>query len=252
MKIKNIDPGGKDKSIVELEQEVFVWLDLLGYSAIVEDEGRYDELVRLLEQFQSLFDTNEDYNTEIISDGLILIIKRETEKSLTNIFKEIGEKQLQFILDTGTFIRGGIALGSQLNDRSNDNRKYISSGLAKSHNIENKFVSWPIVGMDNVTIEKIKDHYNLPEAEDFNLLRSFNSKMECVYFIDFLPRRDDQKKIFFDLLAKNIIYYKEGYKQVKDERFNPGVLVKYLWLLRYFESRFDKQGNIPTLKGMIL
>ncbi len=120
----------------EIKNSIFIWLDILGYSAIVEDERKYIELSRLLKKFQELFNESDDYDSTIISDGIILRLKDASFTDLKEIIHDIGKKQFQFIKENRYFIRGGIAVGSKIEDTDDPNSAFVSNGLARAVYIE--------------------------------------------------------------------------------------------------------------------
>lgn len=241
----------KDSSVSGLrniEKSIFIWLDILGFGDAVEDEKKYVELSELLNKFQSLFNDEDDYSTNIISDGIILHIPTDKLHKLKDIFKSIGEKQFQFTLENGVFIRGGIAVGSKYENQNINNNVFISNGLARAVKLEAGYVNWAVIGTNKKVISEIQDLITISDKEDnFNLIRGFNKKGEDVFFIDFLS--NSQK--YVDLLNARIEEFSSKIKNPHD-RGSSNIRDKYIWLLRYYHHKYGNTQISQFLKGTIL
>ncbi len=240
---RNIIPSDKIK---ENTQSVFIWIDILGYSNIVEDDSQYIELSHILRKFQKLFNNSDYFNSTIISDGIILEISnihhnRNYDK-IIKILDEIGLIQFKFIIENNQFLRGGIAVGTKLENKKNEynkrdeinNKNFISNGLARSYNLESKGICWPVIGTNKKYLEKIKKIFYINNSKEiFNLSHSFNDKGDDIFFIDFL-KSPEIDLVIYNLLLSNKI------KEFKDA---PKVRNKYIWLYKYFNKY--KECNIP-------
>jgi hypothetical protein len=220
------------------EKTIFIWLDILGFADAVEDENKYRDLAELLKKFQSLFDNGHEYDTEIISDGLILQLKSNKANSIKTAFFDIQQKQFEFIKNTNYFIRGGIAVGTKLNTKNEVNSRFVSNGLARAVKLESKFINWPIIGSDLTNIQEIKKLISAPEEEDFGLIKCFNVVGQNVYFMDFIEKDETYYQILTDKIRKH--------------ENEPGIRAKYIWLLRYYHHKFDNNLLHNTLKGIVL
>lgn len=150
--------NAKPEDRIIQDQSIFIWIDILGFSDIVEDEKKYDDLKFLLLKFRKLFDDMSLFESKIISDGIILHISKDHHKydlrNLKKIFTEIGKKQFQFILDHKYPLRGGISVGSILQYGSNQN-DFISNGLARSYHLEATGVDWPVIATNFRYLNKV-------------------------------------------------------------------------------------------------
>ena len=221
----------------ETDKSIFIWLDIVGFSDAVDNEERYGELSELLTKFQSLFNECNDYNTNIISDGIILQISTSMYPKFVSILNDIGDKQLEFICNNKYFIRGGIALGTKLNNDKNGT--FISNGLARAVKVEEKYVSWPIIGTEKKNIAELRTFFNTNnEEETFGLLQGFNLRGEAIYFIDFLK---ESKKYYIILNDK-----------IKEYEKSPSIQSKYIWLLRYYHHKYNANNLDESLAEIIL
>lgn len=220
---------------VILAKSIFIWLDILGFADAIEDEEKFLELSKLLKEFQAIFTSIEECDTKIISDGLLLKIINPRD-NLNTILKTIGEQQLDFIIQHKTFIRGGIAIGSKLDDAGDCNHDFISQGLARAVKIETSFVDWPIIATNAENLELIQKFYMTEGTESFGLKQSFNRKGEKIYFIDCLEKPLEE---YHNLLNDKIYEFEE----------TPSVQSKYIWLLRQYYHRFpgtDRDARLST------
>ena len=237
----DIDPA--DTSILGNKQSIYIWLDILGFSVAVETEDRYGELFEKLKKFQDLFNESDNYDTEIISDGIILRIKkssRELRSDLEDIFDEIAKKQFQFILENSLFIRGGIAVGSRFDDSEDHNSLFVSSGLTRAVKLEAGHVNWAIIGTDEKTITTIRKLLDINNDEEyFGLSHGFNKKGQDVFFIDFLNEDEE----YLALLNEKIEEYKDKDRGVRD---------KYIWLLRHYTHNYGSGDIASCINGAVL
>lgn len=229
----NASPVGINQS--SKEEYLFIWIDILGFSGIVEDDKKYNELYDILKKFQAIFNNSHLYSTKIISDGLILfekIGKNEFNK-IIKIINDLSQKQFQFIKENKYFIRGGIAIGTKFEEFVIDNKKkeeeniFISNGLARAYNLESNTIQWPVIGINDKYLNLMKEYFSIDnDNETFNLTRAFNNNGESIYFINFIPDFEDQE--YLELL----------YSSIEQNKGKASVRNKYIWLLRHYLQKF--------------
>ena len=187
------------------DNSLFIWLDVLGFAEAVDDVEKYIELSELLKKFQALFVESDKYDTKIISDGLILYAKEPTEEMISLIFKEIAEKQFEFILKNKYFIRGGIAVGSRYESEEVTDQ-FISNGLARAYSLESSGIDWPLIATDEKNINRLKQMFRIDEANEyFGLEEAFNKNGKNIYFIDFIK----ENETYLKLLEEKIFEFKD-------------------------------------------
>jgi len=218
---ENIEPATTSST----DKTVFIWLDILGFADALEDETKFIELAKMLHSFQRIFDSIDGCHTKIISDGLLLRIINPSVNLLKDTFHLIGRKQIEFIVKHRVFIRGGIALGSKLQDIDDGNNDLISQGLARAAKLEASSVDWPIIATDDKNLEEIQKYFTSKD-ELFSLYPCFNRKGEKIYFIDFLDK-------------PNSNYYRIVNDKTMEYKDNASVHSKYIWLLRHYHHKFS-------------
>lgn len=222
--IPNVSPTATSN-----QDAIFIWLDILGFSNALEDGNAYNELHGLLKKFQTTFLSEHRYDLQVISDGIIIKIDSKNIDEISKIFKEIGEKQFQFILTEGYFIRGGIAVGSHFNLKEGDKNFFLmGNGLSRAVKMEAKSVHHAVIGTNLKTIQKIRDICELKSIEEplFGLKKTVNENGEDLFFIDFIQQNIDFENMLHKELRKN--------------RANPVIQKKYLWTYRYYINKFEK------------
>lgn len=221
--IPNVSP-----TTISNNEAIFIWLDILGFSDALEDGNAYNELYRLLKKFQTTFLSKHRYALEIISDGIILKISSKNIDEISEILNEIGEKQFQFILTEGYFIRGGIAVGSHFNAKDDEKFFLMGNGLSRAVKMEAKSVHHAVIGTNLITIQKIRVICGLDISEEsfFGLNKTVNENGDALFFIDFI-----QDKLEFETMI---------HEQLSGNRANPKIQKKYLWIYRYYISKFEK------------
>ncbi len=229
-------PSVSPTDVVNDNKSIYIWLDLLGFSDFVNDGTKYRELASHLKKFQAIFMDSDNYVTNIISDGIILRItksKRILQSQLSSILREIAEKQFQFIKDNGVFIRGGIAVGTKLEDDGDSNNLYISNGLAKAVKIEGSFVNWPVIGTSQSVLNDIKNLLDINEDITFGMKKAFNMGGQELYFIDFI--------------APDEAYYHLLNVKMEEHKDSAGIRNKYLWLMRYYHHSCNNSYTLDTV-----
>jgi len=214
-------------------KSIFIWIDILGFSQELEKSKNYDGLINKLEWFQTNFKSRvKRGSAKVISDGIILEI--ENTNNIQEVFHEIAELQLDFIINKELFLRGGIASGnpvkSQTENENLDECSYVSEGLARAVKIEESAVNYPVIGTNDKFFKEIKDILKLDILpKELGLMQAYNHCGENLYFIDFIINTElnieDMKK-FEQLLINNIT--KECSGKIRD---------KYIWLLRYYKTK---------------
>jgi len=192
----------------------------------------------MLNSFQSLFESINRCYLTIISDGLLLEIINPTVDIFKDTLKIIGQKQLEFIVEYNVFIRGGIALGSKLDDPKDRNNNLISQGLARAAKLEASSVDWPIIATNKKNLKDIQDYFTSKD-ELFSLHPCFNRKGEKIYFIDFLDK-------------PNTDYYRIVNDKTIEHKDTASVHSKYIWLLRHYHHKFsDTTRDVSMCKDEI-
>lgn len=224
---------------IEYTKSIFIWIDILGYSDIVEYESQYRKLSEILLKFQKSFENSDYFRSRIISDGILLEISTKNHndnyKVFIKILNEIGRIQFNFIIENNQFLRGGIAIGTKLEyqeteyndrkDRNYRNKNIISNGLARSYNLESKGICWPVIATNNKYLNEMRDFFGINNEEEFlELTHSFNDKGDDIFFIDFLKCPENNLEKYNLLLSHKIMEFKD----------NPKVRNKYIWLYKYF------------------
>lgn len=222
--IPNVSP-----TTISNNEAIFIWLDILGFSDALEDGNTYNELHGLLKKFETTFLSKLRYDLQVISDGIIIKIDSKNIDEISKIFKEIGEKQFQFILTEGYFIRGSVAVGSHFNLKEGDKTFFfMGNGLSRAVKMEAKSVHHAVIGTNLNTIQKIRVICGLESDEEllFGLKKTVNENGDDLFFIDFLQQNIDFENMLHKELSKN--------------RAKPVIQKKYLWTYRYYINKFEK------------
>ena len=221
---------------------IFVWIDILGFSKDLEVRNNYGMLKNTLSEFRNIFKMTFAHQA-VISDGILLEIPYENHQwnptKITDIFKEIADNQLSFILKHKKVVRGGIATGNPISKDDYDNRIYVSDGLARAYRIESIDSSWPIIGITQDEVSKLID-YSKSRNEDFGLKITYNASGKKIYFLNFVDsllassRTEDSVSEL-----KQLIEEKLEQNNSTDDRTRS----KYFWILKYLKSTLGT--NIP-------
>lgn len=221
-------------------EAIFIWLDILGFSAALENPDAYKKLHTLLDSFINTFLSNKRYALQVISDGIILKIGSKDSDDICEIFKEIAIKQFQFILKEKYFVRGGIAVGSHF--QTQDKEKILmGNGLSRAVKLEGKVVHHAVIGTNNKTIKQMRSICGLEVEEEqlFGLKKTVNENGDTLYFIDFLEQ---------DINFENMLH-----KQLSINKEKPMIQKKYLWIYRYYVNKFGSASRpFDDVLGVLL
>ncbi len=229
------------------KSSVFIWIDLLGFSALVENPNAHEKLIGHLRSFRDIFWNDSDYDSKILSDAILLQIKeyhhRNSHSRFIEILKDIGKRQFRFMLDNQVAMRGGIAVGQQLKfDRGEHG--YISTGLARSYHVESGDIDWPVIATNTQYLKEIRKIFNKPdESEQFGLTHAFNKGGDDIYFIDFVQLADTAQEIeSYERFVKIMLEQYDGKPQVRN---------KYIWLLKHLAKVKDSSIPEKWLKSIL-
>ena len=220
-------------------QQLFIWIDILGFSDALEDDSKYSELSNVLKVFRDLFIT---FNPLPVSDGVLLTLSLDDFKTLSDQLANIAELQFKFTIENTYFVRGGMAVGTKF-----EADFLISNGFARAVKSESQDIDWPVIGTKEETIRTLREYLKIDDpTELFGMLQSFNKKGESLYYLNFLPPPTD--KAYLD--------YRDILKRKLDEfRENPQVHQKYVWLQRYYYYRYgrnDLTSESASISGRML
>jgi hypothetical protein len=233
-------PSAPDPTSKQKDETIFLWIDILGFSERLEDVQKYKKLLENLNYYVSLFNESDFYDAEVVSDGIFIKIKENTD--IKSVFKEVGEKQIKLILQKEVFVRGGISTGI----RPDDKLPLVTNGLSRAVKLESKSVSWPVIATNKEFLEKLREIKNAPENEFFGLTQGFNQYGEEIYFVDFLDYIDKKDlTIYLSLVFQNINENKADFRYKN----------KYIWLLRQYYHKFGNTNYselVKELQGVVL
>lgn len=259
----------KDQSINRLTKEnyeatetVFIWIDILGFSAIVEDSSQYEALSSLLGKFKKKFNETSDYNASVISDGIILELNPNrynwSNRDFTQCFDEISKKQAEFACETETLIRGGIAVGTKRYNDNGKDRSFVSNGLARAYNIESHNISWPVIGTTESQMRKLENLCSGKMNDYF--CRAFDSCGKDVYFLDYFSRLEqNQRQAHYTFVVKKMEEFDKKLNEARIQNSESssiakiqGIRAKYMWLCKYFQKD-DNDFSFPqNYQGCVL
>ncbi len=193
-------------NLIDTEPRIVAFIDILGFSAIVNEyetdrrSNLLNELHEALEtavktSIENIVDTKaksdlkEFLEYRMFSDCLCISLPYiEFDNDFHIQFQSLAlvvHSYQTMMMHKGFFVRGGISIGSYFSDKN----MIFSEGLVKAHKIEQEIVN-PIIGIDKLTLERLGKNYKE------------NSK-GLFYEEMFLYNEKDPSKIFlnpFDIL----------------------------------------------------
>jgi len=225
---------------IEKKKFLYVWVDILGFrnELLRKDENIYNRLFEISNKFKEHFTSSTIETIISISDGLILVWNLD-DNNIDEIFNQLAELQMQFILEYGYVIRGAISVGIISNElykmylhEENNDIFLISNGLVKAYEMESKDIKWPIIATNIKTLEELRSIKRIVNEREFFGLQKINGNNEMyLYMIDFLEYLDEDKHIEYEnfLLTK-----------LSENKTNKRIFDKYYWLLEYYKNKTNK------------
>ena len=250
------------KENYEATESVFIWIDILGFSAIVEDSSQYETLSSLLRKFKEKFNETSDYTASVISDGIILELNPNryewSNRDFVRCFDGISKRQAEFACENKTLIRGGIAVGTKRYNDNEKDRSFVSNGLARAYNIESHNISWPVIGTTECQMRKLETLCNGKMNDYF--CRAFDPCGNDVYFLDYFSRLDeDQKEKHTTFVVNKINEYDKELNECPTSNSEPpsvartqGIRNKYIWLCKYFQKDNNDFSFPQNYQGCVL
>lgn len=231
-------------------ESLYIWLDILGFSKEIESSNNKAELSETLELFRKIF-SDISNKTVSVSDGILIVLDIPVQKwdidSLQEVFLKLAIRQLDFFIKNQRVIRGGIGIGCPINKDDWDRGRYISNGMTKAYSLESNFISWPIIGMDKLSIDKMRQKTGIviEKILDYlNLAESVNEDGDKIYFLRFIESKPDYIQIY----KKQIEMF--FYNKFEVEKVSGRVLLKYIWLYKYFKQVWEI--NLDNYEGWII
>lgn len=230
--------NSKDVSSKIEAETIFIWVDILGFSSLVDSTSKYEELSGLLVEFYKDFKgMKSPAECQRISDGIILKLNPSVRnpEDVKNFFLNVMNVQNQFVMKK-RYLRGGIAIGSKFivpdnkdgqntnNQKTNDSL-YISNGLSRAYNLESTLVTWPIIGTNAGYLKKMCSIYGKEIRKFFS--KTYSETKETIYYLNSykILNKNDQESVYKNALA--VIATMEK---------NPRVQHKYVWICQNLEK----------------
>ncbi len=235
---------------------LYIWIDILGFGDKLKrgNEDIFDDLFRKREKLAKKFTNEGDIQSEVIlliSDSLLIVCDLDRIEP-RKLFDNLARLQIEFILEEKEFMRGGMAVGrvsqaklKELREKNNNRIEevfLISDGLVKAYELESKNVLWPVVATTDEVLDEIRKVNHIDDVnESFDLERVRGTNHGVIYIVDFLKYLEDEDKRndFEYLLWENLKKF-ENNKRVFD---------KYMWLLEYYQVKFDSKIRTDKCKN---
>lgn len=229
------------------EKHIALFIDILGFSNILEKAGddaqELEKIYYTLREMSSWFMTDKeneyfDYKTIKIFSDCLYISSRELNYNHSDlspydqygsILCSIANMQTLLILNHGVFLRGGIAIGTKIQDNNNIE---ISSAYFKAVKIESRQAINPIIRLEEEAAFLIlnaqgKEDYTAGGPTDSYIRLKKDGRQNCYYFVDyldaFMSSGDDDIHRIFNKHKSRII-------QAYEDSPNAKTRNKYRWL----------------------
>jgi hypothetical protein len=244
------NPYHVDGAEPTLKKSVLVFMDILGYSAMIRDaaaDGRQQELLRalyrtLLDERNWLEDKNipaelrdlsqkDSYALKAFTDNIVMgwPVRDDAEAELGTALSKFAFFQLSMVME-GFFIRGAISVGEAYVDEI----AVYGSALTEAYGGESSLARDPRIILTSSAVEAAKGHIAYYAAAEIapharEILRDsdgqwFLNYLECVLIAE------HEHGPFFSELSRHRVAVEDKLRQHKG---NPAIWPKYAWVAGY-------------------
>jgi hypothetical protein len=249
--------SGKTPTLI---RSVFVFMDLLGYSALIEQsklDGNQQEVLELLHgalmggrtwleekhlpsEFRELSE-KDDYSLKAFTDNIVIgwPIRDDAESEFGNAFFKLAMFQFNMVT-SGFFIRGAISAG----EAYVDDVAVFGEALTEAHDGESCLARDPriiLVPSAVTTVQKHLCYYtpsiNAPHVRD--ILRDSDGQWFLNY-LDCVLIAESEQGPFYDELLKHKAVVEERLSKYKE---HPGIWSKYAWVAGYHNFFCDLHSH---------
>lgn len=235
----------------QLRRSVFVLMDILGYTAMIQEaehNGTQQDLLQKLhsslsagrnqlEEKHKAFEglkkltAKDRYALKAFTDNIVIAwpIIDDAEIELGSAFTKVAEFQFTMALD-GFFIRGAVALG----DAYVDDIAVFGDALTQAHIGESQFARDPRIILTDSAAQAVKQHLEYYHSPKFApQVREVLCDSDGQWFVNYLDSvliAEDEHGPFYDEFLKHKVSVEEKLSQYKD---NPSIFSKYAWVAGY-------------------
>lgn len=229
------------------ENRVVAFIDILGFREHVRqtltDTTHAKNIQRVLEFITELKHDNDQgllsekelgKEVSVFSDSIVISYPLSLKSACFYLLLDIIHLQLE-MMGLGILMRGGVTAGKLYH---NDHIVY-GPAMIDAYELESKRAIYPRVLVNPIIIEEgMKNALHDPEDELEQLLSLLEKDEDHQLFIDYMFQWQeiDEESAYFDALDTTKSLIKDQLQSLQD----PGVLLKYNWLKRYYNKTLDK------------
>lgn len=265
-----------DMDIIDTENAIVCFMDILGYSNLVCNERNKKKIYRILKNCLQNLQGNQDLlkqvrysiKKQLLGDALLFVLDiKKVPKQIGDLPQMCNVKQvfisfflrsicrafLEIIAETKYFLRGGIALGqyyqSYFDDDDKGNKFIFSKALAEAHELEKKAVT-PRIVLSNHLYSYIARKRRNTSLQNIDIFKSIDGLYYLSpYFI--LPNGNENVKDTKEIVGKVVKAVEFQIKIAKKK--NKSVFEKYRWFADYHNRAIVRKGingkfriSVPT------
>jgi hypothetical protein len=218
------------------------FLDILGFTARMEESYEAGKADELLEEFYEIFSNQieimkKDVNETLLyfksfSDNILLAypqFSNDMESEFSFILWSIQDYQLAMAIK-GFFIRGGLSVGKLFIDENN----VYGEALIEAYGLENKVAINPMVVLGQNVKELVDHHIAYYANESAPQLQDVLVNNDGQYFINYLSKciieGFEERILNINFLTMHRDHINEALIKNAD---NPQVFSKFVWLASY-------------------
>ncbi|MFA8393826.1 hypothetical protein ACEPUD_27335 [Burkholderia ubonensis] len=217
---------------MQLNYSVVAFLDVLGFSAMVERDSAAVE-PRYLPVFVEIFgevgaEAREDVSLKMFSDSVVIEASLSPQ-NVVRVLEIVGDLQRRF-LRRHILLRGGVAFGKHFMDR------YVtfSQALVAAYGIESRIARFPRVVASGDLLNYTWHHSDATPELHEKLRGLLAVDRDGAIFVDYL--NNDPLQVFREHVECCLSTGKSPHETV---------LEKMRWLLDYYNFQANRSGQVP-------
>lgn len=220
---------------VELKQHYVAFLDILGFSEMVNADSQGDDQINLLKLYRchqslsQIFRDHADCTITQFSDSVV--IAKPYDATHFQWFAERVADYQRMLLDEGLLCRGGIAV----NKHYSVNSFTFSAGLITAYKIESRLARYPRVVISPEVLDLV-----YPDLK--KIPKSLIHEDDGLFFIDYLGLTSKKRPAALKASIEAIITSLVGSAE-------PSVREKGRWLASYADATLNTSHCQPRFKG---
>lgn len=243
--------------MVNYENRVVLFLDILGFSEIIENTVDKNEeeiasktqfLIDLIGKMTKVANSTPKNSSKVVtqfSDSIVISFKEDDREEIQGIFFNL-QRLIANLLEQKILCRGAISYGKLFHDES----IVFGPALVEAYFTESQAALYPRVILDNAVLEIMRKNFSFKNSNSYANIR-FDSNVKSEL------EKDSDDKFYVDYFSGAMYFFRddnlfEMYENLRKvisdglRRKKPNEKIKYTWMrnkYNYLPTKIEKINN---------